>query len=79
MVTNRDSVGEKHDELRGMGTGFLSFRRQQIDLVNCSLFLVKKGGLFGWFCPTRVVVLSDYGWSFWPTTLTGLGWFINLI
>src|SRR4030095_3102498 len=53
------------------------FRRQQIDVRNCSCFFVLFG-LFGSFWPTRVVVLSDYGWSFWPTTLFSFDYLFTL-
>ena len=58
MVADRNVVGQNHDELRGMGTGFLFFRRHKIDLRNCSYFLVQRRRLFGWFYATRVVVLE---------------------
>ena len=77
VVTNRDIVG-KHDDVHGrVRTGFLSFRWHQIDLRNCSYFLVRRG-LFGWFWPTRVVVLSDYGWWFWTTTMSHGDCWLNL-
>ena len=59
VVTNRDIVGKHDDVLGRVRTGFLSFRREQIDLRNCSYFLVKRRRLFGSFWPTRVVVLGD--------------------
>jgi hypothetical protein len=41
MVTNGDVLGQNHDHLWWMGTGFLFFSWYQIDLRNCSLFNVQ--------------------------------------
>src|SRR5262249_15649657 len=40
----------------------LGFFSEKIDIINCSLFLVRRRGLFGSFWPTGVVVLTDQGW-----------------
>ena len=57
VVADRYIVGQKDNLSRRMRAGFLFFRWHQIDPRNCSLFLVRGRGLFGWFCATRLVVL----------------------
>ena len=77
VVAEGDIIGQKDDVRARVRTGFLSFRGEQIHLRNCSSFLVRRG-LFGWFWPTRVVVLSDYGWWFWTTTMSHGDCWLNL-
>src|SRR6516162_11874328 len=77
-MANRDIVGEKDDGIARMGTGFLSFRRHQIDLCHCSLFVVWRRSWFGWFWATTLVVLSHYRRWFCATILSCLDCFINL-
>jgi hypothetical protein len=60
VVAEGDVIAEIDDFSRGMRTGFLFFCRVKIDLRNCSLFLVRREGLFGWFWTTRVVVPGDH-------------------
>ena len=67
MVTDSNVIRQNHDELRRMDAGFLFFRWHQIILRNVLFFLLVSdcsggSGRLG-------VVLNDYGWWFWPTTL----------
>src|SRR4051812_13476051 len=78
VVTDGDGIGEIHDGRGRVQTGFLFFRWHQIDLRNCSYFLVRREDLFGSFWATRVVVRSDYRWSFWLTTLFSFDYFLIL-
>jgi hypothetical protein len=59
VVTDGNVIGEMHDCRGRVQTGFLFFRRVKIDVLNCSLFLVRREDLFGSLWPTRGVVLSD--------------------
>ena len=60
MVTNRDTVGERHDELRGMSAGFLLFRWRAL-AKTCSILLV-QGRRFE-FIPIKLSVARVRGAS----------------